>query len=383
MNLEYVSKKIETILNDSNNPLYSSGFYFYVATDGFYIDKISNEALKKNIIPVFIGYQSGEITPIPNLEEVDYNINISLYFPIIYKEKFYKLQKYLMTTFVGRIIDFGHGQSTSEDPDEKISNALCNISIPTFTTIADAGLIEFKNWTKTNYGLAIDTASFWMHMNFILYTSTIKGLGQANGFAYGNEVKTTLSFSSPSGHYILEVAKIGDNMYMRNPSHNKMYDAIQHYAFMDVNSDIIYLRTTSITTGTNYYKYENDMMVLKGTITRDTTELANEQIITTNPSVQSQSEPAAQQLLGTKETEGLATSTSYSSGFNCFFKKDMFFIHTLIQWFSGELQNQAFTIELELHGIKYTRTCYLQSVMFNPTYGEPVTLTFTFVKKVV
>jgi len=387
MNLEYISRKIQSILNNSTatgNPLAREGFYFYVATDGYYLDKISDNSLKKNIIPVFVGYHSGEITPVPNLDETDYNVNVSVYFPIIYKEKFYKLERYLKTTFVGKIVDFGHGQTVSEDPDEKIANALCNISVPTFTTIADAGLIEFKNWTSTTYGMAIDTANFWMQMNFALYTSTINGLGQSNGFAYGNEVTTTLSFSGLIAQTSENVVKIGSDSYIKNYILNRIVSSTQYYGFQNVaiKTDIVYTTFQNPLSGNSYYRYENNAMVLKGTITIETISLENEPIITTNPSIQSQSDPNAQQLLGEKETEGLAINTSYSSGFNCYFKKDVFFYVLLREWFNGNMQNFPFKIEIELDGFKYIRTCYLQSAMFNPTLGEPITFTFTFIKKV-
>lgn len=193
MNLEYISNKLNSILNSVNNPLHSS-YHFFCATEGYFLDSVADLTMKKNIIPVFIGSYGGEINPIPDLGDVTHNVKIFIYFPINFKNDFYKLNDFFVSEFVGKQVDFGHTQGELVIHE----NAICTVSVPQYNTIADAGLSELKSWTKSIYGLDIDTATYWMSMELTLYLHSVNGLGQAGsddysntGFIMGNEVKVT------------------------------------------------------------------------------------------------------------------------------------------------------------------------------------------------
>lgn len=61
MNLEYISKKIENIINSADNPLHKD-FYFYVATDGFYLDSVADLSMKKTLYPFLLVLKAVHIT---------------------------------------------------------------------------------------------------------------------------------------------------------------------------------------------------------------------------------------------------------------------------------------------------------------------------------
>jgi len=101
-------------------------------------------------------------------------------------------------------------------------------------------------------------------------------------------------------------------------------------------------------------------------------------------SMQSNSEPAAQQLLGATipESEGLAVNTAMGTSFAIYYKSNTFYQTLLEKWFGGTLQNLALTLTLTLDTKTYTRTVYIQSVNMPISKGQPITLTITFSKKV-
>jgi len=280
MNLEYISNKIEALLNNNNNPL--KDFYFYVATEGFYLDTVADLSVHKNIIPVFVNQLGGENNPVPGFGQKDFNVSIHIYFPIMFKSVFYELEDYLDELFVGQIVDFA---PIGGSPD----CALCNINIPKFTTIMDAGLIEFKTWTQSVYGLAVDTANFWMDMEVDLYTSTVKDLDKHDGFLYGNNYSCSLSVTLSDG-----VTTLTEN----NPK---------------------FLSSTNM----------------------------------------SNSEPAAEQILGTLYSKGLPASTSYSKEIPLYVKNNDFYARLLNEHYSKTLQGckLTFTDHLILKNassVKYT-----------------------------
>ncbi len=100
-------------------------------------------------------------------------------------------------------------------------------------------------------------------------------------------------------------------------------------------------------------------------------------------SLQSHSDPQVQQLIGSNESEGLPTGTSYASSFNIYIKRTKFYRYILKKWFKGESQQLTFNLSFNLLGETYTRTVYMQSANLSTQKGELVTITLTYAKKVV
>lgn len=100
-------------------------------------------------------------------------------------------------------------------------------------------------------------------------------------------------------------------------------------------------------------------------------------------SIQSNSEPSVQQLIGTSESEGLPTGTSYASSFSIYVKSSKFYKYLIKKWFDGNAQKLTLTLSISIMGSTFTRTCYIQSVNLVVQKGELLTMTFTFSKKVV
>ena len=100
-------------------------------------------------------------------------------------------------------------------------------------------------------------------------------------------------------------------------------------------------------------------------------------------SIQSNSEPSVQQLMGTSESEGLPNGTSYASSFAVYVKNTNFYKNLIKAWFDGNAQTLTFTLTINLMGQSYSRTVFIQSVNLNAQKGELLTITFAFSKKVV
>lgn len=129
--------------------------------------------------------------------------------------------------------------------------------------------------------------------------------------------------------------------------------------------------------------YGNDakisLSVSKGETTYNDTDVAFPE-----SSIQSNTEPAVQQLLGASvpESDGMPANTSYSSGFAVYYKENEMYEFILDEWFKGNSQLLSFELSITLGSKTFTRTAYLQSCVLSMRKGELVTLTFTFAKKV-
>lgn len=100
-------------------------------------------------------------------------------------------------------------------------------------------------------------------------------------------------------------------------------------------------------------------------------------------SLQSNSEPAVQQLLGGNQTEGLPVNTSYASSFSVYIKDNDFFKYLIKKWFDGDIQTMTLQLNLTMLGQEYTRNVFVQSMNLMIQKGELATITFALVKKVV
>lgn len=100
-------------------------------------------------------------------------------------------------------------------------------------------------------------------------------------------------------------------------------------------------------------------------------------------SLQSNSDPAVQQLMGEDESEGLPVGTAYASSPSIYVKDTPFYRYLINKWFNGKAQTTTLTLNLKFLGQTYTKTCFIQSVNLLLQKGELVTITLTFSKKVV
>lgn len=186
--LEQVSITLENLLNHSEDrPSYLMDYEFQVRTQGLLFSSIADMKTGKNFIPVFVGSLGGTINPVPNLEAVDYNIPISVYFPVRFKNDFFHLQDFLYKLFVGKTKQYG------ED------FALSNISIPQLGEIRSLGDIkEFQQWVNDTYRKEIVVNEVWLSLTFNLYLSSAKDLN-TTGFLFGNEWQTYIYITEQNG----------------------------------------------------------------------------------------------------------------------------------------------------------------------------------------
>lgn len=108
-----------------------------------------------------------------------------------------------------------------------------------------------------------------------------------------------------------------------------------------------------------------------------------ETLVFVQTSVQSNSEPAVQQILDEEESEGLPTGTSYGASPSIYIKDNAFFRYLLDKWFSGESQTMTLNFNLEFLGSTFTRRVFIQSVNMLVQKGELATITLAFTKKAV
>lgn len=119
-------------------------------------------------------------------------------------------------------------------------------------------------------------------------------------------------------------------------------------------------------------------------VSKGTTTYTDDKVAIPDISIQSTSEPAAQQLLGATipETDGLPVHTSYASGFSVYYKSNEMYKWLLEQWFGGYSQSLVCEVTITFDTKTFTRTCYLQSANLVMSKGSLVTFTFSFIKRV-
>ena len=185
MNLEKVALKIEKILNGTDEeigglspqPTNPTDFLYEVETTGFHLDHIMNRKQGQNFIPVFISSMGGNMNPVPNLKQGNYNVPIIFYFPVRFKNEMFKLYDYLVDCFVGRSLTFGEDR------------CICNLSVPTYGEIQELDLKAFKTWVENKYQEQIeDINAPYITMQVSLYLTNA-----ASGFVYGNDIHIQLT----------------------------------------------------------------------------------------------------------------------------------------------------------------------------------------------
>ena len=171
---------------------------FAVRTEGYHLDNVHDYETGKNFFPVFIGNFTGEFNPIPELEQVDYEVPVSIYFPVRFKDKMLEMQAFLAKVFVGQAIGFSR-------TDEGFGQyAVCNISLPELGEITDLDVDQFGNsilkglneFISEQYKVPVSSSEPWICLNFTLYMSTMKGAlsNETGSTVYGNAYELTLYY---------------------------------------------------------------------------------------------------------------------------------------------------------------------------------------------
>ena len=92
--LSEVAQKLEKILNGVDTEVTDSNpiaHRYKVEAQGFHIDHILDKDTGTNFIPVFVSSMGGQFNPVAGLKQGTYTIPISFYFPVRFKDDFFKL----------------------------------------------------------------------------------------------------------------------------------------------------------------------------------------------------------------------------------------------------------------------------------------------------
>ncbi len=172
---------------------------FAVRTEGYVLDHVHDYETGRNFFPVFLGSMTGDYNPIPNLEQIDMEVPVSIYFPVRFKDKMLEMQDFLNKVFVGRAIGFNqdvHGNFKQY--------AVANISMAELGEITNLDVDQFGNsilkglnqFISEQYKMPVSCSEPWICLTFSLYLSTMKGALSTDEGAtiYGNAYEILLSY---------------------------------------------------------------------------------------------------------------------------------------------------------------------------------------------
>lgn len=224
IDIQDLQLKLSNMLNGKEQPNkinindYVSGLEFKVLTYASYLDSIGNFNTQQNFLPVYISDPQGTVEPIPYLGEVNSQYNLTIFFPLKYKDRLRKIGNYLVDSFAGRMLNYGDS-----------GNALCNLTMPTFGEVQDLEFKQFKDWIGENYQLQIVQSDKWCCYTMTLYFHQLKGLGEKDGFVLGNQFEYTLSFSVGNKTYSEVVS-------LANAARNYTADTISEQVLGDLET---------------------------------------------------------------------------------------------------------------------------------------------------
>lgn len=202
--INQIATELENILNQTSGNIPSGAKMpfdglFAVRTEGYVLDRVHDYETGKNFFPVFLGSMTGEFNPIPDLEQVDMEIPVSIYFPVRFKGKMLEMQEFLNKVFVGRAIGFNQG-----DDGKYGQYAVANISIAELGEITTLDVDQFGNsilkglnqFISEQYKMPVSCSEPWICLNFSLYLSTMKGALSTDEGAtiYGNAYYVFLQY---------------------------------------------------------------------------------------------------------------------------------------------------------------------------------------------
>ena len=172
---------------------------FAVRTEGYVLDHVHDFETGKNFFPVFLGSMTGDFNPIPDLEQIDMEVPVSIYFPVRFKDKMLEMQEFLNKVFVGRAIGF------NQKPNGRYGQyAVANISMSELGEITNLDVDQFGNsilkglnqFISEQYKMPVSSSEPWICLTFSLYLSTMKGALSEDTDAplYGNAYYVFLQY---------------------------------------------------------------------------------------------------------------------------------------------------------------------------------------------
>lgn len=202
--INQIATELENILNQTSGNIPSGAKLpfdglFAVRTEGYVLDHVHDYETGKNFFPVFLGSMTGEFNPIPDLEQVDMEIPVSIYFPVRFKSKMLEMQEFLNKVFVGRAIGFNQG-----DDGKYGQYAVANVSLAELGEITTLDVDQFGNsilkglnqFISEQYKMPVSCSEPWICLNFSLYLSTMKNALSTDEGAtiYGNAYYVFLQY---------------------------------------------------------------------------------------------------------------------------------------------------------------------------------------------
>ena len=339
--LDEIALKLSELLND---PLYGNpaDFNFMVETAGVHLDTIRKE--DKNFIPVFISSFGGTFNPVPHLKELTATVQVTLYFPVRFKEEFYALNDFLAENLVGTYLNWGSNSG----------KCVSNISLPTFGEIQNLDLNEFKQWVSSVYRKEISITEPYMSMNFSLYLTSASA-----SFVFGNEVTLTLQTS--------------DTLRL-------LFQGVCYYRIPDMDNSLYAWANYKGTIYTNFLSGGGDVYQdgeIIGTGTVQTLSETSENLTFDEGAMSLQSLTQDQQIMGETEAGSAPYGSSLVNSFSVYLKNSAFWLWVLKRLTDGALPSMKFTLNVSCSLFNITRDCFVSMSNLPFRKGEVLKATIT------
>ena len=382
-----VATKLQEILNS----YFLSDFEFVVKSAGYHLDSIVDKQTSRNTIPVFVSQVGGEYNPVPNLHQINTTYEITLYYPVRFKDTFYSLNGFLENTFVGKKLIFG------------TENALCNIGVAEYGEIIEVeALRRFENWIAEEFEGSVhlfkkeqQVNEFYMSMQFRLFTTTL-----GDGFMFGNDVKyeLTATMPFPIKRIIIQTATNISKNFIQYPSGNVGGKYCWIYLVL-VGSITIYTDESSIDAinkNTKFYSYnsETETFIEKTTYkflyfdygygsTANTT--LTEQLVWDSSGTGASISPISEQLIGVdKYARNTPNITNFNKSIVVYVKNNQFW-RTFLYCYNSQKLDLITNVKLvktynfgdDIQAIE-TYNQILLSYNENVELGSPLSFTLTF-----
>lgn len=396
--LEKISQKLNRILNGITTDSADTGeswltqtapttneYNFAVKTNGFHLDKINEN--NKNLIFVFVDSLGGEINNVKSLKEIDYNTEITFYYPVRFKDDFYAINDFLYNTFVEQFLNFG----TSANKDI----CLTAMSVAQYGEIATEHLQELTQFINNNYPIQVAKlrTEMYMSMTFTLYLSTINGLNQSGGLLFGNSWNTSLNIystndtrftNSSTSSLTANETKVITSFISHYPP------SILGYEKIDTSDYSITIAPKIIKDGADYkvqYTVHNNtssnQSVSINFIWTYTRLVDDNPIFITETNI-SNSEPIAEQVLGNSNSKGVPVSSSYTKELPIYVKNNNDYKWLINQYLNRNLENLIVSITEEntLLSVSSNRLYYITNMSMVKAKGEMLGITLTLAERI-
>lgn len=328
--LNEIAQKLEAILNgtDIETMEFSrpTDFEFAVETSGYHLDHIYDKVTGKNFLPVFITSMGGSYDPVIGVKRNTYNVSVTIYFPVSFKEQMYTLNEYLVNCFVGTQRNYG----------ALSGKCLSNISVPEYGEIQDLDLNQFQSWVQNVYQKRIDVMQPYMTMTFVLYL-----VNAGEDFVFGNSVEYRMTINIPRPNFLYTFGSIHIRYYR-----NEIGDVpdMGRYSWVS-DYDNIFTNTKTITPSTKFYNAELDEILGEGTDYQETTPIT-EKLKWTSAGTGVDNSPASQQLINVdKYAKNVVNITNYSKSIAVYIQNNEFW-KTILNYYNNQDINSINSITL-------------------------------------